>query len=74
MSGPADDLPPTARDVVESIAAAPTTPAKFVVVGGMGTGKTTTLTAIRSALRAAGISVMTRPPQAGRGSRSGGDW
>lgn len=61
MSGP-DDVPPNARGALESIAATPTAPAKFVVIGGMGTGKTATLTAIRSALRAAGVAVLTRPP------------
>ncbi len=34
---------------------------KIVVVGGMGTGKTATMSAIRAALRAADVEVVTRP-------------
>jgi DNA-binding CsgD family transcriptional regulator len=61
MTGPAtSDLPPQAREVVEAFAAHPTAAAKFLVVGGIGTGKTATLSAIRAALRSAGVEVTTR--------------
>lgn len=69
MSAPAPrELPPQAREVVDGIAANPSASTKAVVVGGMGTGKTATLAAIRAALREAGVEVMTRPvspPRAG---------
>ncbi|MCP9272128.1 isoniazid response ATPase/transcriptional regulator IniR [Mycolicibacterium arenosum] len=43
-----------------------TDPVKRFVTGGIGTGKTTELTAIRTALRSAGVTVLSRvPPTAG---------
>jgi DNA-binding CsgD family transcriptional regulator len=63
MSSPApSDIPPQARDVIAELADAPTAPAKIVVSGGMGTGKTAVLAAIRANLRGAGVEVLTRPP------------
>lgn len=35
---------------------------RFVVIGGVGTGKSTLLTAVRAVLRAAGRPVLARPP------------
>src|SRR5246127_863725 len=65
MSGPVREIPPDARDAVDAIAAAPTVAAKRVVIGGIGTGKTSTLTAIRAALRASGVNVTGRVPSSG---------
>jgi DNA-binding CsgD family transcriptional regulator len=61
MTGPAPrEVPPQARDIVEVIAADPSSSTRVVVVGGIGTGKTATLSAIREALRARGVDVVTR--------------
>ena len=54
-----------AQEVVRELIAAPDLPLKVLVTGGIGTGKSTVLAAIREALRAAGSSVLTRPPVAG---------
>ncbi|MGY4866980.1 isoniazid response ATPase/transcriptional regulator IniR [Mycolicibacterium elephantis] len=59
------DIPPGARSVVATLISAPTTPVKLLVSGGVGTGKSSVLAAVRSALRAAEIPVMTRPPRDG---------
>lgn len=59
------DIPPPARDTVARLAAAPTEPVKVVVVGGIGTGKSAVLAAMRTVLRSAGVPVLTRPPRAG---------
>ncbi|MGE5698114.1 MAG: isoniazid response ATPase/transcriptional regulator IniR [Candidatus Sericytochromatia bacterium] len=65
MSAPAaPEVPPQAREVVDAVAAAPTAGTKIVVVGGLGTGKSATMAAIRTALRAAGVEVVTRPGSA----------
>src|ERR1700730_18372673 len=67
MNGSAPrEVPPQAHEVVKAFAADPTAPAKVVVTGGIGTGKTATLSAIRSALREGGVEVMTRPTLAPR--------
>jgi DNA-binding CsgD family transcriptional regulator len=69
MAGPASepltDIPQAARDTVASLLAAPTVPVKVLVSGGIGTGKSSVLAAIRSALRDAGVAVLTRPPRDG---------
>jgi DNA-binding CsgD family transcriptional regulator len=62
-SDPLTDIPPAARDTVASVLAAPTFPVKVLVSGGIGTGKSSVLAAVRSALRDAGVAVMTRPPR-----------
>ena len=62
-SEPLTNIPPAARDTVASLLAAPTVPVKILVSGGIGTGKTATLAAIRAALREGGVAVMTRPPR-----------
>ena len=64
-SDPLTDIPPAAHDTVASLLAAPTVPVKVLVSGGIGTGKSSVLAAIRSALRAAGVAVLTRPPRNG---------
>jgi DNA-binding CsgD family transcriptional regulator len=64
MSSPAPiDIPPAARDVVVALAGGPTTPTKIAIIGGIGTGKSKTLAAVRAVLRAAGVPMLTRPPQ-----------
>ena len=64
MSRPAHDvLAPAARHAVAAVAAAPTEPTKLLFTGGIGTGKSTVLTAVRATLRAAGRLVLTRPPR-----------
>lgn len=64
-SEPLTDIPPAAHDTVASVLAAPTAPVKVLVSGGIGTGKSCVLAAIRSALRAADVAVLTRPPRDG---------
>src|ERR1700754_3404268 len=64
-SEPLTDIPPAARDAVTSLLAAPTVPVKLLVSGGIGTGKSSVLAAIRSALRAAEVAVLTRQPKEG---------
>lgn len=56
------DLPPAARHAVAAVVTAPNRPAKLLVTGGIGTGKTSVLAAVRSALRDAGRLVLSRPP------------
>lgn len=55
-------LPLGAKAVVDTLTATPTGPAKALVTGGVGTGKSTVLAAIREALREAGLAVSTRLP------------
>jgi DNA-binding CsgD family transcriptional regulator len=59
----------TAHEVVAALTAQdPTTPvgpAKVLVSGGIGTGKTMLLADIRSTLRNAGVTVVARPPRDG---------
>jgi DNA-binding CsgD family transcriptional regulator len=62
---PRTGLPPPARDAVAALIAAPTDPVKILVSGGIGTGKSSVLAVVRSTLRAAGVSVLTRPPREG---------
>lgn len=57
------DLPPAARTPVAALARAPQEPTKLLVSGGIGTGKSTVLAAVRSVLRAAGVPVLTRAPR-----------
>ncbi|TPG29799.1 isoniazid response ATPase/transcriptional regulator IniR [Mycolicibacterium hodleri] len=54
-----------ASDAIATWASSPTEPAKVLVSGGIGTGKTLVLNEIRTALRAAGITVMARAPRDG---------
>src|SRR3954468_17689240 len=64
-SEPLTDIPSAARDAVAAVLAAPTVPVKVLVSGGIGTGKSSVLAALRSALRAADVAVLTRPPKKG---------
>lgn len=52
-------------DVVATLTASPTEPARALVSGGIGTGKTTVLTAVRAVLRDAGLTVLARAPRDG---------
>lgn len=65
MSNPAPerltDLPPAVREAAGRLLDAPTEPAKLLVSGGIGTGKSTALAAVRAAFRDAGRTVLTRP-------------
>ncbi|MEZ0349182.1 isoniazid response ATPase/transcriptional regulator IniR [Mycobacterium sp. pR1184] len=56
---------PTLEQVIRALPNASTSPVKLMISGGIGTGKTTALAAARDALRGAGRTVLTRPPQAG---------
>jgi DNA-binding CsgD family transcriptional regulator len=59
----------TGHDVVAALTSRdptkPIGPVKVLVSGGIGTGKTSVLADIRSALRDAGVTVIARPPRAG---------
>ncbi|KUI28531.1 helix-turn-helix transcriptional regulator [Mycobacterium sp. IS-1742] len=59
------ELPAAARDAVAAVEADPAAPAKILVTGGIGTGKSTVLAAVRTALRAAGRPVLSRSPRPG---------
>ena len=52
-------------DVVTTLIASPREPAKVLVLGGVGTGKTSLLARVRTALRAAGVTVTARPTATG---------
>ena len=69
MSGPTPDaltdVPPAAREAVSALTAAPGEPVKMLVSGGIGTGKSSVLATVRTALRTAGVAVITRAPRAG---------
>ena len=60
---PPTEIPPPARDTVAALTAAPGEAVKVLVSGGIGSGKSSVLAAVRSALRAAGVPVLTRPPR-----------
>ncbi|HTQ22115.1 isoniazid response ATPase/transcriptional regulator IniR [Mycobacterium sp.] len=57
------EIPPSAREAIRALNNAATAPAKLLISGGIGSGKTTVLTAARQALRRAGLTVLTRPPR-----------
>lgn len=61
----AAEIPPPARDAVAALTAAPGDPVKILVSGGIGSGKSSVLAAVRAALRTAGVPVLTRPPRSG---------
>jgi DNA-binding CsgD family transcriptional regulator len=56
------EVPPAAREALHELTTAPEAPIKVLVSGGIGTGKSTVLAAVRDALRSAGVAVLTRPP------------
>ena len=68
MAGPEPealaDIPPPAREAISALTAAPTEPVKFMVSGGIGTGKSSVLATVRTALRSADVPVTTRAPRA----------
>ncbi len=55
----------TGSAAVATWASSPTEPAKVLVSGGVGTGKTLLLNDIRTSLRAAGVTVIARAPRDG---------
>lgn len=57
------DLPPAARAAVGKVLDAPAVPVKLLFSGGIGTGKSSVLSVVRTALRDAGRVVLTRPPR-----------
>jgi DNA-binding CsgD family transcriptional regulator len=57
------DLPPAARQAIQALSDAATVPAKLLISGGIGSGKTTVLSAARATLSRAGLDVLTRPPR-----------
>lgn len=59
------EVPPDARRIINALADGAQTPVKVLVSGGIGTGKTTVLAAVRDALRGAGMTVLTRSPRDG---------
>ncbi|BBX05136.1 helix-turn-helix transcriptional regulator [Mycolicibacterium moriokaense] len=61
----AAEIPPPARDAVAALTAAPGDPVKMLVSGGIGSGKSSVLAAVRAVLRTAGVPVLTRPPRSG---------
>ncbi|KGI66505.1 isoniazid response ATPase/transcriptional regulator IniR [Mycolicibacterium rufum] len=69
MTSPAShrptDLPPAARDAVAAVDADPRAPVKLLVSGGIGTGKSTVLAAVRASLRTVDRPVLSRPPRPG---------
>ena len=58
----------TGRGAIAALTANPTAPAKVLVSGGIGTGKTSLLAEVRSALRDAGVAVLSRPPRSEDGT------
>ncbi|OBA75463.1 helix-turn-helix transcriptional regulator [Mycobacterium sp. 1554424.7] len=65
MSDSPVDVPPEVRDALRVLADDPTTPVKLLISGGIGTGKSTALGAVRDKLRDAGLTVLARPPRVG---------
>ncbi|BBX98551.1 helix-turn-helix transcriptional regulator [Mycobacterium lacus] len=63
MTEPGTEIPPSAREAIRALANAATAPAKVLISGGIGTGKTTVLAAARDGLRRAGLTVLARPPR-----------
>jgi DNA-binding CsgD family transcriptional regulator len=55
----------TASAAVAAVVSSPTEPAKVLLSGGVGTGKTLVLNEIRTAMRAAGVTVIARLPRGG---------
>ncbi|MEH3131641.1 MAG: isoniazid response ATPase/transcriptional regulator IniR [Mycolicibacterium neoaurum] len=50
--------------MIPALLQAPADPVRMLVTGGIGTGKTTLLGTVRTALRSAGVPVLSRVPQA----------
>lgn len=62
---PVPELPLAARSAIDEVLTDPAAPVKLLVSGGIGTGKSTVLAAVRNALREAGRVVLTRAPRPG---------
>lgn len=62
---------PAARDAIAAVDADPRAATKLLVTGGVGTGKTTLLAAVRTGLRSGGRQVLSRPPEAGTAGDDG---
>lgn len=58
------ELPPAAQALLGALTADPAAPVKLLITGGVGTGKSTVVAAVREALRAAGRTVRTHPGDA----------
>ncbi|HEY0228021.1 MAG TPA: LuxR family transcriptional regulator, partial [Mycobacterium sp.] len=56
---------PAEREAVRALAHAATAPAKLLISGGIGAGKSTVAAAVRDFLRDAGLTVLAHPPRAG---------
>lgn len=54
---------PAVQTALDALRTDPAGPVKLLVIGGVGTGKSTTLAAIRAILRSAGVPVFNRPPR-----------
>ncbi len=66
------EVPPGARAIIGEVADHATAPVKVLVTGGIGTGKSTTLAAVRETLRAGGLAVFASPVAAqSRPAKSG---
>lgn len=59
------EVPADARRIISALADGAQPPVRVLVTGGIGTGKTTVLAAMRDALRGTGVTVLTRPPRDG---------
>lgn len=57
------DLPPAAREAVALVESDPRAATKLLVTGGIGTGKSTVVSALRASFRSAGRPVSSRPPE-----------
>ncbi|KXW74768.1 transcriptional regulator, partial [Mycolicibacterium phlei DSM 43071] len=58
-------MPSAARELLARLTAAPTEPVQVLVSGGVGTGKSSVLAAVREVLRSAGTPPLARPPRPG---------
>ncbi len=56
------EVSPPAKAALSALAADPVRPVKLLIVGGVGSGKSTALAAIRDVLRSAGLAVLTSVP------------
>ncbi len=59
------DPSPAAQHAIRALSEAATAPAKLLITGGMGTGKTTIAGVARDTLSRGGLTVLTRPPRPG---------
>lgn len=59
------DLAAASREAIAAVDADPGAPARLLVTGGIGSGKSTVLAAIRASFREAGRAVLSQPPGLG---------